>query len=80
MSLCQHYQTSLIENSTGQFLQFHCKRLAFGALTLFGHQEEHLAYRKLTDEMLAWLSGVRCTLYAYGPADAIIQNGWFTAK
>jgi len=30
---------------------------AFGALTLLvAHQEEHLAHRKLSDEVLAWLS------------------------
>jgi len=30
---------------------------AFSALTLFvGHQEEHPACRKLSDEVLAWLS------------------------
>jgi len=30
---------------------------AFSALTLLvGHQEEHLAYKKLSDEVLAWIS------------------------
>jgi len=30
---------------------------AFSALTLFfGHQEQHLACKKLSDEVLAWLS------------------------
>ena len=32
-------------------------QIAFSALTLFaGRQEEHLACKKLTDEVLAWLS------------------------
>jgi len=32
--------------------------LAFSALTLFvWHQEEHPACKKLSDEVLAWLSG-----------------------
>jgi len=31
--------------------------VAFSALTLLvGHQEEHLAYKKLSDEVLKWLS------------------------
>jgi len=31
---------------------------AFGALTLLvGHQEEHLACKNLSDEVLIWLSG-----------------------
>jgi len=30
---------------------------AFSALTLlFGHPEEHLTYKNLSDEVLAWLS------------------------
>jgi len=30
---------------------------AFSALTLLvGHQEEHLAFKKLSDEVLLWLS------------------------
>jgi len=34
------------------------------------HQEERVAYKKLSDEVLAWLSGARCKWFAYGPADA----------
>jgi len=45
---------------------------AFSALTLLaGRQEEHAACKKLTDELLAWLS--LCSevqIIAYGPADA----------
>jgi len=34
---------------------------AFETLTLMvGRQEEHLACKKLSDDVLAWLSGVRC--------------------
>ena len=43
---------------------------AFSALTLLvGRQEGHLACKKLSGGMLAWLSGMRCRL-AYSPADA----------
>ena len=43
---------------------------AFSALMLLvGRQEGHLAGKKLSGGMLAWLSGMRCRL-AYGPADA----------
>jgi len=41
---------------------------------LLGCQEEHPVCKKLSDEVLLWLSvwseGVRCILFAYGPADA----------
>jgi len=44
--------------------------LSFSALTLLvGRQEGHLACKKLSGGMLAWLSGMRCRL-AYSPADA----------
>jgi len=43
---------------------------AFSALTLLvGRQEGHPACKKLSGGMLAWLSGMRCSL-AYSPADA----------
>ena len=46
---------------------------AFNDLTLLvGQQEGHAAYKKLSGELLAWLSdltGARCRL-AYSPADA----------
>jgi len=43
---------------------------AFSALTLLvGRQEGHLACKKLSGVMLAWLSAMRCRL-AYSPADA----------
>jgi len=43
---------------------------AFSALKLLvGRQEGHLACKKPSGGMLAWLSGMRCRL-AYGPADA----------
>jgi len=42
---------------------------AFSALMLLvGQQEGHLACKKLSGGMLAWLSGVSCR-FAYGPAD-----------
>jgi len=42
----------------------------FSALTLLvGRQEGHPACKKLSGEMLAWLSRMRCRL-AYSPADA----------
>ena len=39
---------------------------------LVGRQEEHPACKKLSDEVLVWLSvsGARCGLFAYGPVDA----------
>ena len=47
--------------------------IAFGTLTLLvGHQEEHPACKDWM--MMCWcgyLSGARCRLFAYGPADAI---------
>ena len=61
--------------------------IAFIALTLLvGRQEGHLICKKLSDEVLVWcafsaltgwcgyLSGVRCRLFAYGPADAIASQ------
>ena len=43
---------------------------AFNALILLvGWQEGHLACKKLSGELLVWLSGVRCR-FAYDPADA----------
>jgi len=49
------------------------KTSAFSALTLLaGHQEEHPAHKNLSDEVLVWLSRVRCRLFAYGPADATV--------
>jgi len=39
------------------FSSFHYQVIAFSALMLLvGHQEEHPACKKLTDEVLAWLS------------------------
>jgi len=38
-------------------------------MLLVGRQEEHLACKKLSGGMLAWLSGMRCRL-AYSPTDA----------
>jgi len=47
-----------------------CEFTAFSALMLLvGRQEGHLACKKLSGGVLAWLSGARCRL-AYGPADA----------
>jgi len=50
---------------------------AFSALTLLvGRQEGHLACKKLSGGVLAWLSvwsEVHCRL-AYGPADAIATH------
>jgi len=44
--------------------------MVFSALTLLvGCQEGHLACKKLSGGVLAWLSGARCRL-AYNPADA----------
>jgi len=45
-------------------------RDAFSALTLLVEQQEgHLACKKLSGGMLAWLSGMRYR-FAYHPADA----------
>jgi len=44
---------------------------ALNALTLLvGRQEEHPAYKKLMRRWCGYLSGARCRLFAYGPADA----------
>jgi len=45
---------------------------AFSALTLLvGHQDEDPACKKLTDEVLMWLSAwSKGRLFAYCPADA----------
>ena len=45
---------------------------SFSALTLLvGRQEGHLACKKMSDEVsVGFLSGARCRLFAYGPADA----------
>ena len=45
---------------------------AFSALTLLvGRQEEHPVCKKLSDGCwCGYLSGARCILFAYGPADA----------
>jgi len=49
-------------------------------ILLVGHQEEHPACKNLV--MTCWcgyLSGVRCILFAYGPADATAsQNPIFS--
>jgi len=47
------------------------KHCAFSALTLFvGRQEEHPTSKKLSDEVLVWLSAWSEFAYVYGPADA----------
>jgi len=53
-----------------QLLQHFCMP-ALNALTLLvGRQEEHPAYKKLMRRWCGYLSGARCRLFAYGPADA----------
>jgi len=37
---------------------------------LVEHQEKHPACKKLSDEVLVWLTAAKCKLFAYGPADA----------
>jgi len=56
---------------TFSFLKYLVKNYAFSVLTLLvGRQEGHPAFKKLSGEVLAWLSvWARCRL-AYGPADA----------
>jgi len=56
---------------TFSFLKYLVKNYAFSVLTLLvGRQEGHPACKKLSGEVLAWLSvWARCRL-AYGPADA----------
>jgi len=50
--LCSYCTTSLIQTLYNSYIQF-----AFSALTLLvKHQEEHLACKKLSDEVMAWLS------------------------
>jgi len=48
---------------------YHSFRGSSALTLLVGRQEGHLAYKKQSDGMLAWLCGMRCRL-AYGPADA----------
>jgi len=54
----------------GSLYSFH----AFIVLTLLvGRQEEHLACKKTSDEVMVWLnhlSGARCKQFAYRQADA----------
>jgi len=47
---------------------------------LVGHQEEHPACKKLSHEMLMWLSvcGARCKWFAYGQADSIATPSFLT--
>ena len=50
------------------FLVLFFSASAFSALTLLvGHEKEHMSYKKLSDEVLVWLS---VWLFAFGPADA----------
>jgi len=42
-------------------------------MLLVGWQEGHLACKKLSGGMLAWLSVVRCR-FAYSPADATVTH------
>jgi len=37
---------------------------------MIGRQEQHPACKKLSDEVLAWLSVCGTARFAYGPADA----------
>jgi len=52
------YQVNELTSSLWvSYIHFSPKKLVFSALTLLvGHQEEHLACKKLSDEVLAWLS------------------------
>jgi len=57
------------------------KRCRYGsaALTLLtGHHEQYPAHKKLSDEMLAWLSvqysGARCKWFAHSPADVTVTT------
>jgi len=54
--------------------------IAFSALTLFGHQEEHLAGKESSDEVLVWLSvWSEVQMIAYGPADATATSSFLTS-
>jgi len=71
----------------GNKVFLHYAICCFSALMLLaGHQEEHPACKKLSDRCWRYyLSGVRCTWFAYGPADATptplslasLKPGWF---
>ena len=72
-------QFNKLENSQGESFLFFCffivHKEAFSALTpLVGCQEEHLACKHwLMRCWCGYLSGVKCILFAYGPADAVIS-------
>jgi len=46
--------------------------LKFSTELMAGRHEQHPACKKLSDEVLVWLTvcGARCRLFACGPADA----------
>jgi len=55
----------------------HCSAFetAFNALTLLvGYQEEHMACKNVMRCCCGYLSGARCRLFAYGPADALLPK------
>jgi len=58
-------------NTHKEITKYTVKKIAFSAFTLLvGHREEHLACKNLV--MGCWcgyLSGTKCRLFAYGPAD-----------
>jgi len=65
---CQRH--NVVSNQINQIKWPNIFYTSFSALTLLvGRQEGHLACKKLSGGMLAWLSGMRCRL-AYRPADA----------
>ena len=71
--ICEIYALS---SQQVQFRIIYCFKVhAFSALTLLvGRQEGHPACKKLSGEVLAWLSVWSKVHIAYGPADATASH------
>ena len=50
-------------------------------ILLLGHQKEHPAYKDwVTRRWCGYLSGARCRLFAYGPADATASQNFINSR
>ena len=71
---CTRQQNLFLASSAKLLMSYstECHGNAFSALTLLvGHKEEHLACKRC---WCGYLSGVRCRLFAYGPADMLLSR------
>jgi len=75
--MLRHLAPSMFWQKFGAISPASQSHFAFSALMLLvGRQEEHPAWKKMSGEVLVWLSYLseaRCRL-AYGPADAIATH------